>query len=600
MNEELMRQNLENNRYQSSGIVDNIVTMGIANPLLENTVRNSLAKESSAAFQMALHNGGIYQNNTFFGGNGLYGLFRKVTPKSLRSGKNANYGSIGPFQFNKFSAGSIDAKVGTNLSHIAQNISDNKPNWNVEDDVVATGIGFQKKGYKEFFNQLSDEGFELVNSLDITEAKKYDKLTKKQQIYYNKFKEHLKSDKEFMDAWTKYGPNDERTKNAIKRLNKNFYASENTEFGEFFNIFEKGKIQETVDEVKKLTKEDLLEPEKIKFRKVKKSHAGDYSKTYVNDKKKRSIKISDTLQRNKRLKSFNERFLNNKEDVIQGLLDEEVAYNAFINDFGHLDKMPREWNAETLSQDIYEHLTKKFNSTTSGKIDLTDIKKAENVNDVLDDFFKLEKSFNKFGKRTTSEFHKAYAAKIKELNKKLSVKNIKEYAAKHGGKYSQAKLALEKEVKETLGEFIKDNIDDAFRNLGDDVGRHFASKTGFQKLMGNNATRFLTGVQAGMSSFLWQLPLMVVSATASINQENAIQNFVSSYLYNPKNKEMYNNEATNRSMQISQNIHYSNLQDTQNIIIKHNTAERYLNDLDPINIDLDYSQKSFDLNPRNE
>lgn len=600
MNEELMRQNLENNRYQSSGIVDNIVTMGIANPLLENTVRNSLAKESSAAFQMALHNGGIYQNNTFFGGNGLYGLFRKVTPKSLRSGQNANYGSIGPFQFNKFSAGSLDAKEGTNLSHIAQNISDNKPNWNVEDDVVATGIGFQKKGYKEFFNQLSDEGFELVNSLDITEAKKYDKLTKKQQVYYNKFKEHLKSDKEFMDAWTKYGPNDERTKNAIKRLNKNFYASENTEFGEFFNIFEKGKIQETVDEVKKLTKEDLLEPEKIKFRKVKKSHAGDYSKTYVNDKKKRSIKISDTLQRNKRLKSFNERFLNNKEDVIQGLLDEEVAYNAFINDFGHLDKMPREWNAETLSQDIYEHLTKKFNSTTSGKIDLTDIKKAENVNDVLDDFFKLEKSFNKFGKRTTSEFHKAYAAKIKELNKKLSVKNIKEYAAKHGGKYSQAKLALEKEVKETLGEFIKDNIDDAFRNLGDDVGRHFASKTGFQKLMGNNATRFLTGVQAGMSSFLWQLPLMVVSTTASINQENAIQNFVSSYLYNPKIKEMYNNEATNRSMQISQNIHYSNLQDTQNIIIKHNTAERYLNDLDPINIDLDYSQKSFDLNPRNE
>ena len=74
-------------------------------------------------------------------------------------------------------------------------------------------------------------------------------------------------------------------------------------------------------------------------------------------------------------------------------------------------------------------------------------------------------------------------------------------------------------MKETLGEFIKDNIDDAFRNLGDDVGRHFASKTGFQKLMGNNATRFLTGVQAGMSSFLWQLPLMVVSTTASINKK---------------------------------------------------------------------------------
>ncbi|MFR4518438.1 MAG: hypothetical protein ACLT40_00565 [Fusobacterium sp.] len=176
MNEELMRQNLENNRYQSSGIVDNIVTMGIANPLLENTVRNSLAKESSAAFQMALHNGGIYQNNTFFGGNGLYGLFRKVTPKSLRSGQNANYGSIGPFQFNKFSAGSIDAKEGTNLSNLAQNIADNNPNWNIEDDVVATGIGFQKKGYKEFFNQLSDDGFELKKSLSKTVNVSKDKI----------------------------------------------------------------------------------------------------------------------------------------------------------------------------------------------------------------------------------------------------------------------------------------------------------------------------------------------------------------------------------------------------------------------------------------
>lgn len=95
------------------------------------------------------------------------------------------------------------------------------------------------------------------------------------------------------------------------------------------------------------------------------------------------------------------------------------------------------------------------------------------------------------------------------------------------------------------------------------------------------------------------MPVTIATTTASINQENSIQNFVSSYLYNPKTKEMYNNEATNRSMQIASNIHISNIQDTQSIIIRHNTAERYLNDLDPINIDNDYSSKSFDLNPRN-
>ena len=128
----------------------------------------------------------------------------------------------------------------------------------------------------------------------------------------------------------------------------------------------------------------------------------------------------------------------------------------------------------------------------------------------------------------------------------------------------------------------------------------FASKTGFQSFMGNDFTRLITGIQSGITGFLWQLPAMVVSTVASINQENSIQNFISSYLYNPNYSEMYQNSGVDKSMQVAGNIHVSNLQDTQNIVIKHNTAERYLNDLDPMNIELDYTQKSFDLNPRNE
>jgi|GEM_PF-6533193 len=547
MNEELMRQNLENNRYQSSGIVDNIVTMGIANPLLENTVRNSLAKESSAAFQMALHNGGIYQNNTFFGGNGLYGLFRKVTPKSLRSGQNANYGSIGQFQFNKFSAGSLDKKDQRKLGDIAQNITDNNPNWNVEDDVVATGIGFQKKGYKEFFDQLSEMGFELdkAKSAEVN-------LDKNQYEIYQGLQ---KGDSKY---------------NYIKTDKHQKIISSNQSIDNYVGKKYNSKINKVDDEIKKLITENAekYDPKKLSF------NDETLNKKYI-----------DLLSKKNKIET-------KQKTLSKRLYDEKDAYDFIKNN--------KVFNSENVSDDLYNSLKNNYSKIAKNDFNLNNAGDAKRVQTFMDDFFNLEKTFNKFGKRATSEFNKIYSLKSKELAEKLKMSNIKQYAKQNNITISEAMSTLKKDVMNELSSFVKDNIDDAFRNLGDDVGRHFASKTGFQKLMGNNATRFLTGVQSGMSSFLWQLPLMAVSTTASINQENAIQNFVSSYLYNPKIKEMYNNEATNRSMQISQNIHYSNLQDTQNIIIKHNTAERYLNDLDPINIDLDYSQKSFDLNPRNE
>lgn len=525
MNEELMRQNLENNRYQSSGIVDNIVTMGIANPLLENTVRNSLAKESSAAFQMALHNGGIYQNNTFFGGNGLYGLFRKVTPKSLRSGQNANYGSIGPFQFNKFSAGSIDAKEGTNLSNLAQNIADNNPNWNIEDDVVATGIGFQKKGYKEFFNQLSDDGFELKKSLSKTVNVSKDKI--KAFSSKENLKEYIKENV--------YGKNKEK----IQKLRKTL--REHKDFSSW----------------KEINQESSLEEIQRFFEKN-----GDMDEVVKNAKDEISALHS------------------NMKEEEQKIIRE---YKQYKKNF-----MNSNWDSKNLSDDFYDFFTSNYKKVVNNGFDATNADDVKKFNSFMDDFVKLQTNFSKFGK-SKSQIDKAIRAYVKSSRGKETAISL----MKKGLTYNQAK-------EQIAMNFVKEHFEAFAKNFSDEVGFHFASKTGFQKLMGNNATRFLTGVQAGMSSFLWQLPLMVVSTTASINQENAIQNFVSSYLYNPKIKEMYNNEATNRSMQISQNIHYSNLQDTQNIIIKHNTAERYLNDLDPINIDLDYSQKSFDLNPRNE
>lgn len=537
MNEELMRQNLESNRYQSSGIVDNIVTMGIANSSLENVVKNSLAKESSAAFQFAMGNGGIYRNNALMGSSNLYRLVRFLTPESLRSNQSSNLFGLGRYEVNKFSVGQIDPKRQAKMSGLSRNISENLPNWDPKSDIIPTGIGFQNKGYKEFFTQLDKMGFKLDKAksaevnLDKSQYKIYQGLQKGDSKY-----NYIKTDKH------------------QKIISSN--QSIDNYVGKKYN----SKINKVDNEIKKLITENAekYDPTKLSF------NDEALNKKYIDLlSKKNKIEIK-------------------QKTLSKRLYDEKDAYDFIKNN--------KVFNSENVSDDFYNFLTKDLDSNIQKVFSTT----AQNSEDVFSDIRKLEKAFKKIGKSS-----KEYISKIDASKRTF----VRDFALKNSISEQEAIIRLSKastpESKEALKVF-RNTIDDVIKEFSDDVGIVFAKKTGFQKLMGNNATRFLTGVQAGMSSFLWQLPLMVVSTTASINQENAIQNFVSSYLYNPKIKEMYNNEATNRSMQISQNIHYSNLQDTQNIIIKHNTAERYLNDLDPINIDLDYSQKSFDLNPRNE
>ena len=537
MNEELMRQNLENNRYQSSGIVDNIVTMGIANSSLENVVKNSLAKESSAAFQFAMGNGGIYRNNALMGSSNLYRLVRFLTPESLRSNQSSNLFGLGRYEVNKFSVGQIDPKRQAKMSELSRNISSNLPDWDPKSDIIPTGIGFQNKGYKEFFTQLDKIGFELdkAKSAEVNLTDEQYKIYKGLRNGDSKYN-YIKSDK---------------SKNLLSK-------SENIDT--FVNNRYDPNINKLNSELKNLSEQAAKETDKVK------------KKSLLTAKNKKTEELAKIIKE--------------KQEFSKSLYDEKAALDFYVD-----GKM---WNSENFSDDMFKALNKRLDSVIKNGIDFNNKDTIKQLENFLDDFDNLGKSLQKIGKVSKDNIKQ-----IDKMKKILDFRNyrvVREYAIKHGISESEAVIRMQREAVK----FLSKDAKVIFGNFSDDAAKIFTTKTGFQKFMGNNATRFLTGVQSGMSSFLWQLPLMVVSATASINQENAIQNFVSSYLYNPKNKEMYNNEATNRSMQISQNIHYSNLQDTQNIIIKHNTAERYLNDLDPINIDLDYSQKSFDLNPRNE
>lgn len=546
MNEELMRQNLENNRYQSSSVVDNILTIGIANSALENSIKNSLAKTSSASFQMALKNGGIYHNNALLGSSNMYRFARWITGGRFSNGKSEKVFGLGRYEVNKFSAGQLDPKKYGVLNDIGKNISSNAKDWDINSDIIPTGYGVQNSGYKEFFNQLEDIGFSLEKSLS-PEVN----LTKEEYEIYQGIKNK--------DAKYSYVTSDSH---------KKIIESEKS-IDEFANKKYDSKISNATKKSKELRNKVL--DEKGNYLK----NADEYEILDYQANTSEAIKLSNA----KRIEVDKLR----KEYKAVQYIDDEIN-----------------WNSKNLSDDLYNSLKNNYSKIAKNDFNLNNADDSKRVQTFMDDFFNLEKTFNKFGKRTTSEFNKIYSLKSKELAKKLKMSNIKKYAKQNNITISEAMSTLKKDVMNELSSFVKDNIDDAFRNLGDDVGVHFAKRTVFQKFIGNKGMQFLSGVKAGTASFLWQLPAMVVSATASINQDNAVQNFVSSYLYNPKTKEMYNSSAVNKSMQISQNIHYSNLQDSQNIIIKHNTAERYLNDLDPIKLNDTNITSLFDLNPRNE
>lgn len=567
MNEELMQKNLEENRFESAGIVDNIVSLGIANPILENSVRNALAKDSSAAFQYAMNNGGIYQNNTFMGGNGLYGIARKIVPKKWKNGRNYHIGNFGPFQYNKFSAGSLEKGEASEIGKLKNNIEANAPNIDTDSDIIATGFGFQNKAYGDFFNKLDSMGIKLnkavSSEVNLTEKqyKMYKDMTYKKGFFDlpnykrkdysyidDEYKKILQS-KETIDSYV-----DTKINNRSNNLSK---AMEN---------FKKNNY----DEATKKWKTEALEKK--------------YNRAQEHLKKRTS----------------------QAQELTDQLMNEKAVVDFIDGEHG--------WNVKNLSDDITSGFNKKikkyhemYDIDNVYDYDLFNIKKVKNgkknilnltddaldITKTIDDAISLERTVAKLGK-SNSNLAKEYKIFSKQY---VNRKNIEQLAKEHGIGIAEARTLAKTMAKDAF--MATETFMDGVKDLGDDIGRIFASKTAFQKLMGNGVTKVLTGIQSGIAATAWQLPLMIATGVASTNQENSIQNFVASYLYNPKLKEMYQSAGVERSMQISQNIHMSNLQDTQSIIIKHNTAERYLNDLDPIGVDLDYSQNSFDLNPRN-
>lgn len=151
---------------------------------------------------------------------------------------------------------------------------------------------------------------------------------------------------------------------------------------------------------------------------------------------------------------------------------------------------------------------------------------------------------------------------------------------KMGGKLTNYSSSAKIATKELREEMIEQ------------AGKYFASRTIFQKIISNPVVRIATGAAIALPAPI-AIPLTVLTTgigiTASVGQENAVNNFINSHLYNETQYDRYSSEEAMSSLYSATNIRDVNIQALANAYRDVNVANRYLNDMDSISSDYKYS-----------
>lgn len=150
---------------------------------------------------------------------------------------------------------------------------------------------------------------------------------------------------------------------------------------------------------------------------------------------------------------------------------------------------------------------------------------------------------------------------------------------KLGGKLSNYTVGSKTITKEVREELIEK------------AGKFFATRTTFQKIISSPLVRIATGAAIALPASV-SLPLMIattgIGMAASMGQENAINNFINSHLYNTNQYDQYSSAEATSSIYSAAQIRNVNLQALANSYQNINVANRYLNDMDPISSDYSY------------
>lgn len=129
---------------------------------------------------------------------------------------------------------------------------------------------------------------------------------------------------------------------------------------------------------------------------------------------------------------------------------------------------------------------------------------------------------------------------------------------------------------------------EVIEEIAEKAGTMFASRSTFEKIISSPFMRLATGAAISLPASV-AIPFTVattaIGTTASVGQEQAINNFINASLYNINDYDSYVSDESISSIYSASQIRDYNLQILTEAYSKVNTAERYLNDMDDISLD---------------
>lgn len=196
---------------------------------------------------------------------------------------------------------------------------------------------------------------------------------------------------------------------------------------------------------------------------------------------------------------------------------------------------------------------------------------------------RVKNAFLNFSKREwnstklTKEFNNFFYETLKKSDGEKVVTKLADDFLKAGGKLKNYSGAYYKGLEKELAEA---------------VGKKFASRTFFEKILSNSIVRIATGAAIALPASV-SLGIAVtttaVGMAASTGQENAINNFVNAHQYNLNSYDSLTSEESIVSAHSSYQIENYNKQSLYSAYSQINVASRYLNDLDPISVDENFT-----------
>lgn len=220
-----------------------------------------------------------------------------------------------------------------------------------------------------------------------------------------------------------------------------------------------------------------------------------------------------------------------------------------------------------------------------------------------DEFFGILKEMGyEYGSQKIESFTKYGVRKTEVIKNSKVIWGSKEFSDNF---YN---MVLKDASDETVTKLVKafkkfsqfDDFVDGVTDVGSEVfkkkfasaaAKKFATLTTFEKILSSPLVRIATGAAIALPSSV-AIPLTIattaVGIVASAGQENAVNNFLNSRLYNTNQFDNYTSEEATASIYSASNIRDANLQALYSSYSKINVANRYLNDLAPISSDYSF------------